>query len=257
MCIVAPSGNFCREAAIARASCPIGAVVPLGPTVREPCGLSRQPSEICTLPPCSHLQRARARERERPVVGGPRAILGCLRIHATLGRLETETGCGSISLLLEIPPIVRPWPERATEGRGARGARRAGRGDGERGSDSDALATRQPQVERAYVYPPQNFDSDVMSSVFHSEVPPSTARRRSLVRSGFEFDFAPVAARAFLLELPWLACSTWFNGCARTVQWKQCGSTRRAAPDLNPHARVHRSRAARSRQDALHHRPPP
>lgn len=64
MCIVAPSGNFCREAAIARASCPIGAAVPLGPTVREPCGLSRQPSEICTLPPCSHLQRARARERE-------------------------------------------------------------------------------------------------------------------------------------------------------------------------------------------------
>ena len=60
-----------------------------------------------------------------------------------------------------------------------------------------------------------------MSSVFHSELPPSTARRRSLVRSGFEFDFAPVAARAFLLELPWLACSTWFNGCARTVQWKQ------------------------------------
>ena len=130
MCIVAPSGNFCREAAIARASCPIGAVVPLGPTVREPCGLSRQPSEICTLPPCSHLQRARARERERPVVGGPRAILGCLRIHATLGRLETETGCGSISLLLEIPPIVCPWAERAIGGRGARSEGREASGAG-------------------------------------------------------------------------------------------------------------------------------
>lgn len=220
MCIVAPSGNFCREAAIARASCPIGAVVPLGPTVREPCGLSRQPSEICTLPPCSHLQRARARERA-PCGGRSARHLGLSQ-----NPCHTRTPRDRDRLRFHIPAVGDP-PDRSpmalandggarSEGREASGAGRWRAGVGFRRFGNTPAASGE-----SIRLPTAEFQNDVMSSVFHSELPPSTARRRSLVRSGFEFDFAPVAARAFLLELPWLACSTWFNGCARTVQWKQ------------------------------------
>ena len=155
MWTVAPSGNFWRETAMTdAASFQSGAVVPLGRTVREPWALSRQPSEISistaseAAPTCT---RARAL---CPVVGGPRAVLGCLRIHAT------ETGCGSFCIAAVGDP-----PDRTPSSRGTgleseeRERGRAGRGDGDSGPRT--LWQHPSRKWRASVYPPQN--SRVMS----------------------------------------------------------------------------------------------